>query len=260
MLKLQQLIRENWVRGLGGSKLGWRVQGWDVGSGCSAGRGVGAWFDGTPHHITPPLQDDLAKMVTQEQGKTFQDARGDVFRGLGEPQHQQGCVLQSMRCAPGGAGGQALGGGGLVPLPHICGLGWSQGLSSISANTCPPTTSCPRIAPSEVVEAAAGIAPLLMGETVENVAAGIDCYSYRQPLGVSDISVRSSHEELDRSCRGKVTAQPLPLARGAVGWRCGGQPCSPRPALTAPFPNRCALASAPSTSRPWCPCGCSLWR
>jgi malonate-semialdehyde dehydrogenase (acetylating)/methylmalonate-semialdehyde dehydrogenase len=34
------------------------------------------------------------------------------------------------------------------------------------------------------VETAAGIAPLLMGETVENVAAGIDCYSYRQPLGV----------------------------------------------------------------------------
>lgn len=74
MLKLQQLIRDNW--------------------------------------------DELARLVTQEQGKTFQDARGDVFRGL------------------------------------------------------------------EVVEAAAGIAPLLMGETVENVAAGIDCYSYRQPLGV----------------------------------------------------------------------------
>jgi len=37
---------------------------------------------------------------------------------------------------------------------------------------------------TEVVEAAAGIAPMMMGETVENVAAGIDCYSYRQPLGV----------------------------------------------------------------------------
>lgn len=36
-----------------------------------------------------------------------------------------------------------------------------------------------------MVEAAAGIATLMMGETVENVAAGIDCYSYRQPLGVS---------------------------------------------------------------------------
>lgn len=30
------------------------------------------------------LQDELARLVTQEQGKTFQDARGDVFRGLGE--------------------------------------------------------------------------------------------------------------------------------------------------------------------------------
>jgi hypothetical protein len=30
------------------------------------------------------LQDELAKSVTTEQGKTFQDAKGDVFRGLGE--------------------------------------------------------------------------------------------------------------------------------------------------------------------------------
>lgn len=29
-----------------------------------------------------------------------------------------------------------------------------------------------------------GIAPMLMGETVENVAGGIDCYTLRQPLGV----------------------------------------------------------------------------
>eukprot|EP00775_Hariotina_reticulata_P009074 gene9074-9244_t len=62
--------------------------------------------------------DELAKSVTLEQGKTFQDAKGDVFRGL------------------------------------------------------------------EVVEAACGIAPLLMGETVEDVAGGIDCYSIRQPIGV----------------------------------------------------------------------------
>jgi hypothetical protein len=32
----------------------------------------------------PPQQDELAKSVTTEQGKTFQDAKGDVFRGLGE--------------------------------------------------------------------------------------------------------------------------------------------------------------------------------
>lgn len=29
-----------------------------------------------------------------------------------------------------------------------------------------------------------GIAPMLMGETVENIAGGIDCYTIRQPLGV----------------------------------------------------------------------------
>eukprot|EP00878_Enallax_costatus_P000935 GHUV01001065.1.p1 GENE.GHUV01001065.1~~GHUV01001065.1.p1 ORF type:complete len:530 (+),score=115.09 GHUV01001065.1:167-1756(+) len=62
--------------------------------------------------------DDLAKNVTLEQGKTFLDAKGDVFRGL------------------------------------------------------------------EVVEAACGIAPMLMGETIENIASGIDCYSIRQPVGV----------------------------------------------------------------------------
>jgi hypothetical protein len=40
---------------------------------------------------------------------------------------------------------------------------------------------------AEVVEAACGIAPMLMGETVEDVAGGIDCYSIRQPIGVSNI-------------------------------------------------------------------------
>ena len=30
------------------------------------------------------MQDELARSVTLEQGKTFQDAKGDVFRGLGE--------------------------------------------------------------------------------------------------------------------------------------------------------------------------------
>ena len=29
------------------------------------------------------LQDELAKNITLEQGKTLADARGDVFRGLG---------------------------------------------------------------------------------------------------------------------------------------------------------------------------------
>jgi delta 1-pyrroline-5-carboxylate dehydrogenase len=104
MLKLQQLIRENWVRGWAGreqpacSSRGWR-------RGCAGPAGVLGFasnFKGA-HRRWPlgvsscrsgvaktrtnlpqsPLQDDLARMVTQEQGKTFQDARGDVFRGLG---------------------------------------------------------------------------------------------------------------------------------------------------------------------------------
>ena len=62
--------------------------------------------------------DMLAESITQEQGKTTEDARGDVFRGL------------------------------------------------------------------EVVEAAAGIAPLLLGKYQEHVARGIDTYSMSQPLGV----------------------------------------------------------------------------
>ena len=44
---------------------------------------------------------------------------------------------------------------------------------------------CYVLACAEVVEVACGIAPMLAGETVENVAGGIDCYSLRQPLGVS---------------------------------------------------------------------------
>ena len=63
-------------------------------------------------------QDDIAKILSKENGKTFEDAKGDVWRGI------------------------------------------------------------------EVVEQAANITPLLMGETVENVAREIDSYSYIQSLGV----------------------------------------------------------------------------
>ena len=62
--------------------------------------------------------DELAEILTAEQGKTLADARGDVFRGL------------------------------------------------------------------EVVEHAAGIANLQIGDFVENVATGVDTYSIWQPLGV----------------------------------------------------------------------------
>lgn len=60
----------------------------------------------------------LAKLVAQDNGKTLEDARGDVFRGV------------------------------------------------------------------EVVEHACSLPTLLMGETAENVARGVDTYSIRQPLGV----------------------------------------------------------------------------
>lgn len=62
--------------------------------------------------------DEIAKILSLETGKTFEDAKGDVWRGI------------------------------------------------------------------EVVEHACNIASLSMGETVENVARKIDCYSITQPLGV----------------------------------------------------------------------------
>ncbi len=63
-------------------------------------------------------QEEIAEILAQETGKTFEDAKGDVWRGI------------------------------------------------------------------EVVEHAANIPSLLMGETVENVDRKIDSYSYTQPLGV----------------------------------------------------------------------------
>lgn len=62
--------------------------------------------------------DELAEIVAQDTGKTFEDAKGDVWRGI------------------------------------------------------------------EVAEQAANIPSNMMGETVENVANGIDTYSYLQPVGV----------------------------------------------------------------------------
>jgi len=62
--------------------------------------------------------EDLAKVITEEQGKTIADAKGDIFRGL------------------------------------------------------------------EVVEMACGIPSMLQGETLANVATGVDVHSYRIPLGV----------------------------------------------------------------------------
>ena len=39
------------------------------------------------------VQDALAANVTQEQGKTLADAKGDVFRGLGMPAIQTACFF-----------------------------------------------------------------------------------------------------------------------------------------------------------------------
>ena len=62
--------------------------------------------------------DELGELLAKDTGKTFEDAKGDVWRGI------------------------------------------------------------------EVVEQAANTPAMMMGETVENVAGGIDTYSYTQPLGV----------------------------------------------------------------------------
>jgi hypothetical protein len=46
---------------------------------------LGSWSTG--QLWIADVQDELAKSVTYEQGKTLADARGDVFRGLGECLH-----------------------------------------------------------------------------------------------------------------------------------------------------------------------------
>ncbi|OFA33465.1 methylmalonate-semialdehyde dehydrogenase (acylating) [Glaciecola punicea] len=69
-------------------------------------------------HLLKQHHDEIAIILSKETGKTFEDAKGDVWRGI------------------------------------------------------------------EVVEQAANVASLMMGETVENVARNIDSYSMVQPLGV----------------------------------------------------------------------------
>ena len=69
-------------------------------------------------HLLKEHHDEIAIILAKETGKTFEDAKGDVWRGI------------------------------------------------------------------EVVEQAANVAALMMGETVENVANNIDTYSMVQPLGV----------------------------------------------------------------------------
>ncbi len=69
-------------------------------------------------HLLKKEQKNIAQILSQESGKTFEDAMGDVWRGI------------------------------------------------------------------EVVEHAANIGSLMMGETLENIAGGVNSYSYMQPIGV----------------------------------------------------------------------------
>ena len=69
-------------------------------------------------HLLKQHQKEIAEIICEELGKNFEDAMGDVWRGI------------------------------------------------------------------EVVEHACNVCSMMMGETVENVAAGIDTYSIKQPLGV----------------------------------------------------------------------------
>lgn len=69
-------------------------------------------------HLLKEHHDEIGELIAQETGKTFADAKGDLWRGI------------------------------------------------------------------EVVEQAANIPALMMGETVENVARGVDTHSWVQPLGV----------------------------------------------------------------------------
>eukprot|EP00850_Spirogloea_muscicola_P002684 SM000010S04322 [mRNA] locus=s10:975747:980531:- [translate_table: standard] len=114
--------------------------------------------------------DKLAMAVTMEQGKTLADARGDVFRGLGANQHD----------------GQPL----CTPCHYTAGMHRGRARTLLRRpSSCPSHPSVEIdgsawVRSAEVVEQACGMPTALMGELVENVSAGIDTYSIRQPLGV----------------------------------------------------------------------------
>ena len=93
MLKLQQLIRENMVR-RGRPRAARCCQNHRLTHTCACSCSLlrrgrhhsaeAATHEPCVHHKPPSTrQDELARNVTLEQGKTLGDARGDVFRGLG---------------------------------------------------------------------------------------------------------------------------------------------------------------------------------
>jgi malonate-semialdehyde dehydrogenase (acetylating) / methylmalonate-semialdehyde dehydrogenase len=100
MFQLQQLIKKNMVR-------------------RASLRSARVTLSSPAHTVHACLQDNLAASITLEQGKTLDDARGDVLRGL------------------------------------------------------------------QVVEHACSIPTLMLGETLGNLSADLDTYSYRVPLGVT---------------------------------------------------------------------------
>lgn len=137
--------------------------------------------------------DELAVCITTEQGKTLQDARGDVFRGLEVHVFGPPAPCDRVRCnnAIVLALHQVLG--------YVCArtISMSQAMSRSYA-ACKRgllrahaswrrhrfLTRCTRGA--QVVEAATNIGSHLLGRTMRNVASGgIDCYSHRQPLGIA---------------------------------------------------------------------------
>ena len=106
-------------RAVAGAQTAWREWRGDAGVGAYA-FDVGLSKGVLKENLLP-----LAKCVAEDNGKTLEDAKGEVFRGI------------------------------------------------------------------EVVEFACSLPTLLMGETVENVAKGVDTHSVRQPLGglCGDLSV-----------------------------------------------------------------------
>lgn len=95
----------------------------------------------------------------------------------------------------------------------------------------------------EVVEAAAGIAPFMMGETVENVASGIDCYSVRQPLGVVagicpfNFPAMVPLWMFPMACTAGVAQCPGARHTSSGAAAAGAQPCS----SSCPFLYGCAV-------------------
>jgi len=102
---------------------------------------------------SPISQDELAKSITMEQGKTLADAVGDVTRGLRE------CICIALR--------EFL----LLAPSKPFGCMYKTHSYKLSTHT-------------EVVEHACSITTLQLGETLGGVSQDMDTYTYRTPLGV----------------------------------------------------------------------------